>query len=529
MSGTPAPSGKVLVLEDDPGIRRLERSALERHGYRVELAANISEARAVLAGGGIDLLLLDYRLEEGENGLEFYRQLQAEGRDLPAILVTGFGDEQRIAEALRLGVRDFIPKALNFYELVPATVERVLTLVQQERRLQEAETASRAKDDFLATLSHELRTPLTPVLALVSQLRTDARLPEEVREDLTTIHRNVELEARLIDDLLDLTRITRGKLELRAETVDLRPLVEHAVKTCFTAEALKKEIVFRSVLPAEPMPVRGDSARLTQVLWNLLKNAIKFTPPQGSITLSAGVEKRGDRSWIVVRVADSGLGIEQSVLPRIFGAFEQGNRAITRCYGGLGLGLAISKAIMDLHGGEISAESAGPGQGATFSIWLPLLALPAGSGPVSDRAVVAASAAPAPESRAGRLLLVEDHRDTAAIMARMLRRAGFEVTAAGGVADALAKMETLCAANGVPGAAPHPLPLVVSDLGLPDGSGLELMAALLQKHPVRGIALSGFGMEEDVRRSQEAGFSRHLTKPINLETLIATIREVAAS
>ena len=264
------------------------------------------------------------------------------------------------------------------------------------------------------------------------------------------------------------------------------------------------------------------------MLWNLLKNAIKFTPQQGRITLSAGLERRGDRPWVLVKVVDSGLGIEPSILPRIFGAFEQGNRAITRSYGGLGLGLAISKAIMDLHGGEISAESAGPGRGSAFSIWLPLLPQPAGSG-LAAHVPAPPEASPGLEPPVTRLLLVEDHRDTAAIMARMLRRAGFEVTAAGGVADALAKMEILCAANGAAGSPPHALPLVVSDLGLPDGSGLDLMAALLRKRPVRGIALSGFGMEEDVRRSQEAGFARHLTKPINLDTLIAAIREVSAS
>src|SRR4051812_36302865 len=185
---TLAQAGTILVLEDDPGIGRLEIRHLERPGCRAELATSTAAAREILQRANVELLILDYQLAEPTNGLEFYRALLQEGCDVPAILVTGFGDEARVIEAMRAGVRDFIPKTPNFVELVAPTVERVMNQVRSERRLLAAEAAGRAKDHFLATLSHELRTPLTPVLALVSALQKDDRLPQDVREDMATVH-----------------------------------------------------------------------------------------------------------------------------------------------------------------------------------------------------------------------------------------------------------------------------------------------------------------------------------------------------
>ncbi len=525
MTGAPSLTGKVLVLEDDPGIRRLERAHLERAGHRVEIAGDIAEARAHLEAGGFELLLLDYKLAEGENGLEFYRALQREGRDLPAILVTGFSEEERVLEAMRAGVRDFIPKTPNFVELVAPTVERVLAQVRGERRLIEAEAAGRAKDNFLAALSHELRTPLTPVLAIVSELRTDDRLPPDLLEDIATIHRNITLEARLIDDLLDLTRIVRGKLELRLDTFDLRPVIEHALKTCSAVDAAAKRIACLPDFAAEPLHVRGDSARLTQVFWNLIKNGIKFTPDGGEVRVRARCETRAGRDWICVEVRDNGIGIEAAALPRIFGAFEQADRDITRRFGGLGLGLAISRAIIDLHGGALSAASEGAGRGSTFSLSLPACAAeekptPAPrQPPANDPAWLALAGA--------HLLLVEDHADTARIMGRILRRAGFHITTAASVAEALARLEEARTAVDATGRV-RPVQLLVSDLGLPDGTGADLMRQVRESHLLPGIALSGFGMEEDVRRAHEAGFSRHLTKPVDFENLLGAIREVLA-
>ena len=524
MSGAEA-ERHVLLLEDDPGIRHLVQRALEREGYRVLTAGDFAEARQHVAESPVDILLLDYQLSGTENGLDFYRQLQSEGRDVPAILITGFSDEVRILEAMRAGLRDLIPKTPNFVDLVPPTLERVFAQVNQERRLKEAEAASRAKDNFLATLSHELRTPLTPVLALVAAMREDLRLPEDLRADLGVVLRNVTLEARLIDDLLDLTRIARGKLELRLEAVDVAPLVEHALEAAREGDLSGKKIEWKLDLAPGPIPGQVDSARLTQIFWNVLKNAVKFTPAGGRICVSSRAVQTESGPSFQVTVRDSGLGIAPEALPRIFDAFEQGSRAITRTFGGLGLGLAISKALVELHGGTIFAQSDGLGTGAVFSIEFPLLA---SSVNPAESVSPASGIAPAELAADGlHLLLVEDHPDTAAIMARMLVRAGYRVTAAAKVKDALRKVEEAAQPTATDPAG-DPVRFVISDLGLPDGSGVELMAQLRARHQLRGIALSGYGMEEDVRRAHEAGFLRHLTKPVEFSSLLATLREVLA-
>jgi signal transduction histidine kinase len=524
----PRQRGNVLVLEDDPGIGRLQRLQLERAGFRVELTTSTTEAHARLAAHRIDLLMLDYQLSEPTNGLEFYRSLQKESREVPAILVTGYGDETRIIEAMRAGVRDFIPKTPNFIELVAPTVERVMKQVQAERQLLEAEAASRAKDNFIATLSHELRTPLTPVLALVSALQRDGRLPQDVQEDMGTIYRNIELEARLIDDMLDITRIAKGKLELQFETIDIRPIIEHAIKTCCAHEAAEKMTVCHEKLAAGEHVARVDAARLTQVFWNLFKNAIKFTPVGGQIFVRTRREEERGSHWLVVEVEDTGIGIAPHILPRVFGAFQQGDRSITQQFGGLGLGLAISKAIVEAHGGTIAAASPGTNFGSTFTVRLPLSGAATASVEVepADRGSAEATHVSAPMH--AHLLLVEDHPDTAHVMARMLRRAGFQVTAASSLAQAVAETEAARKTVDDSGRM-RPMRLVISDLGLPDGSGYDLMRKLRADHRLRGIALSGFGMEEDVRRAEEAGFSRHLTKPVDFDQLLTAIRELLAT
>jgi signal transduction histidine kinase/methylmalonyl-CoA mutase cobalamin-binding subunit len=522
------PIGAILVLEDEPGIGRLQRLQLERAGHQVALATDTAQAREILAIGRVALLVLDYQLPEPINGLEFYRSLVAEGCDVPAILVTGYGDETLIIEAMRAGVRDFIPKTPNFVELVVPTVDRVMKTVRAERQLHAAEAASRAKDHFLATLSHELRTPLTPVLALVSALQRDDRLPRDVQEDMATIHRNIELEARLIDDMLDLTRISRGKLVLQFVTADIRPIIEHAIKTCCSHIAAEKLITCHAELAEGEHIARVDPARMTQVFWNLLKNAIKFTPVGGEIFIRSHKEADGPRPGIVVEIEDTGMGIAPEILPRIFGAFEQGDRSITQQFGGLGLGLAISKAIVEAHGGTIRAASPGLDQGARFTVWLPsshaaeaTVEMPKAECPKCDepRAL---------DHTAAHLLLVEDHADTAQVMARMLRRTGFHVTVATTLAQALEEAQAARKTVDDNGRS-RPIRLVISDLGLPDGTGHELMRELSRTHGLRGIALSGFGMEEDVRRAEQAGFARHLTKPVDFDSLLANIRELLAT
>jgi PAS domain S-box-containing protein len=367
-----------------------------------------------------------------------------------------------------------------------------------------AESANRAKDAFLAALSHELRTPLNPVLMAATALEADPRWPPDLRDELRMIRRNVELEARLIDDLLDLTRITQGKMSFHLEMVDAHAKIRHAVEIC-RGEARAKQLRLDLELRARRHRVRADAARLQQVVWNLVKNAVKFTPEGGSVTVRT--EDAG-ADTLRITVADTGVGIEPDLLPRIFAAFEQGGPATTRRFGGLGLGLAISRAIVEAHGGTLSASSPGPGRGATFCVEL---------GGATDPDAEAAAAAPAEEAgpaRPLRVLLVEDHADTARVLARLLSRAGHEVTTASGVAAALERASAV------------PLDLLICDLGLPDGSGLEVMRRL---RPLPGIALTGYGMEQDVRRAHEAGFLAHLTKPVDFAELDSAIRRVAAA
>jgi len=384
-------------------------------------------------------------------------------------------------------------------------------LAREQAARAQAEAASKAKDHFLATLSHELRTPLNPVLMTVSAMQTDPALPPRLREDVDLVRRNVELESKLIDDLLDLTRIARGKLELCPEAVDLHGVLEHAVETCCAEDARRKHLAVTTELAASRRFVWGDSARLSQVFWNLLKNAVKFTPDGGAI----GLRTRDDpeTAAIVVTVTDTGIGIEPDAAARIFDAFEQENRGITRRFGGLGLGLAICKALVDLHGGTIAVSSDGKGKGATFTVRLATVREPAArrarprSGEPERR----------PANGDGRpvaVLLVEDHEMTARVMSRLLRQAGYDMTVAPDVETAKRLTDA------------RRFDVVISDLGLPDGTGLDVMKHLRARHGIPAIAVSGYGMEEDVRQTREAGFSEHLVKPIDLPKLQAAIARV---
>ncbi|MDQ6655956.1 MAG: ATP-binding protein, partial [Verrucomicrobiota bacterium] len=313
-----------------------------------------------------------------------------------------------------------------------------------ERAKHDAEQASRAKDQFLAMLSHELRTPLTPVLMTIAALRRRADLDEEMQFDLEVLQRNVELEALLIDDLLDLTRIAHGKLQLNNDAVDIHASIEHALQIS-AADIAGKQLTVRRQLTATEHHSWADAARIQQVFWNLVKNAVKFTPAGGTIDVRT---RNGPAHEIVAEIADSGVGIPPQFLSRIFDAFEQGERTTTSEFGGLGLGLAISKRVLDMHGGTIEAASVGVDQGATFTVTLQ--AMPTS---LLDTPVVFLPTEPA--GTAARILLVEDHEDTARVLRRILEHGGYEVAHANCVAAGRRLAET------------GNFDLVVSDLGLP--------------------------------------------------------------
>jgi PAS domain S-box-containing protein len=373
-----------------------------------------------------------------------------------------------------------------------------------------AEAASRAKDRFLAVLSHELRTPLTPVLFAVTSLLDGDEAPA-LRPTFDMIRRNVELEARLIDDLLDVTRIDRGTLPLDPRNLDAHDAVREAVEIC-RGEIEQGSLALRIDLAAAEHHVEADPARLQQVVWNLLRNAAKFTLPGGAITVRSRNQpspRPGGRPRLVLEVEDTGVGIEEEALPRIFEAFEQaessrGHRS------GLGLGLAIGRSLAEAHGGSLSVTSPGPGRGSTFVLEIPTVPRPA---PKVEPTTPSESRPPRP--RGLRILLVEDNKDTLNYIALVLRSRGHQVTTAARLSDALRA------------AADQELDLLVSDIELPDGTGLELIRQL-GGGAIAGVAMSGYGSEEDVQASRQAGFAEHLIKPVDVNRLEAAIERVSS-
>jgi PAS domain S-box-containing protein len=396
------------------------------------------------------------------------------------------------------------------------------------RAKEAAEAANKAKDEFLAVLSHELRTPLTPVLAAVAMLEEDKAVPQHIHEEIELIRRNIEVEARLIDDLLDVTAIVRGKIVLNRHLVDVRQLLEHAMQNYCSATAERKQLDVTIDVTATDTHVLADSSRMTQVFWNLLQNACKFTPRGGAIhirmfnepALHSGNGSSGAADHqpdLVVAIRDTGIGISAEAIPRIFDAFEQGERSRTRQFGGLGLGLAISRAIVDLHGGSLTANSEGKDRGAELIIRLRTVAPKAAEAATPQR--LPASSTPAPRVR---ILLVEDHNDTADQLVRLLQRDGHSVTRAGDVREARRHLDEACPDGSCA------FDLLVSDLGLPDGSGHDIMREVASRFSMPGIALSGYGMKEDVDASLSAGFCRHITKPVDWAELRAAIDAAVA-
>jgi PAS domain S-box-containing protein len=399
--------------------------------------------------------------------------------------------------------RDSAGRVVALLGVVHDITDRKTAHDELRRAKEQAERASEAKSEFLATLSHELRTPLTPVLLTVSLMESHPQLPPDLSEDVALIRRNVELESRLISDLLDLTRIERGKLQLDVQDVDLHLLIRSAIDIC-QREASARLLVD---LGATRHTVRGDSTRLQQIFWNLINNAQKFTPAQGQITVRSFDAPGG---MVRVEVADTGAGIDAAVLPRLFNAFEQGEVRAVRQQAGLGLGLAISRRLAEAHGGTITAASAGRGHGATFTVDLPVVA-------VFDRDVAGHRTAPAAQATQPlNVLLVEDHEATLHVLSKLLRGLGHRVTGVSSVATAT----TAADRDG--------FDLIISDLGLPDGSGLDVIRHLRERYHGRAIALTGYGMESDIAASRDAGFVEHLTKPVDLTALQAAIHRVCS-
>jgi PAS domain S-box-containing protein len=484
----------IIAIDERGRIEWLNPAALRIFGYSAEelIGQNVHVLMPEPYHSQHNQYLSNYRQTGQAKIIGIGREVQGRRKD-----GTAFPIDLAISE-VRLGDR----------RMFTGIVRDITQRKEAERLLVEAkeaaEAASRAKDQFLAIVSHELRTPLTPILGAVSFLESKADLDLDTRDVLSTIRRNVQHEAQLVDDLLNLTRLSRGKIELHHEVLDAHTLLRNLL-TEFEAEFDGKKLALVTALRARDRHIWADPHRIQQVFSNLLSNAIKFTPEGGQISVRT-LNADGDR--LRIEFADSGIGIEPELLDRLFRPFEQGEKTITRRYGGLGLGLAISKGIVDLHGGKLAAYSEGKDKGATFV--LEFCNVTAAEGPVS----------PAVHDLKGvklRVLLVEDHQDTLRVMGKMLKAMGCTVIPAASVREAVELAET------------EPFDVLVSDIGLPDGSGVDIIQRLQakQKTAIKAIALSGFGQPEDLLRSRDAGFMDHLVKPIDFHRLETLLKQVA--
>ena len=412
--------------------------------------------------------------------------------------------------------RDIAERRRMEAERQNAAAERERLLQSERAARSEAERASRVKDEFVAMLSHELRTPLNAILGwthLMSQSRDDRDI---VARGIDVIVRNTRVQAQLISDLLDMSRIVSGKLRLTIEKVDMKPLVESAIETVQQSADAKHIPIRRHLEPTSP--IAGDSARIQQIVWNLLWNAVKFTPESGTIVV--GLRQREFN--VELTVSDTGVGIRREFLPHIFERFEQGNASITRRFGGLGLGLAIVRHLVDLHGGTIHAESEGEGKGARFTVLLP-------TGTVATTSDPATQPAPAELVAVGgdsdalqgmRVLVVEDEKDTLDFLRRFLVSRGAEVVAATSAAEAL----RLLPASRVN--------VLVSDIGLPDVDGYELLREVRRMDTsasggIPAIALTAYARAEDRLLAFRAGYQAHVAKPVDPHQLAATIVDLA--
>ncbi|MFZ0260081.1 MAG: ATP-binding protein, partial [Pseudolabrys sp.] len=388
---------------------------------------------------------------------------------------------------------------LTAMALAAAMAERRRIEAALEAQKALVEAANRTKDNFLAMLSHELRTPLSPVLLAVENLQNEWPKRPEIAPALEMIRRNIGVEQHLIDDLLDVTRISKGKLTLNLTSVNAHGQIRNVVETC-RSEWAGKKIRLQLDLTAGDRFVVADETRFQQIVWNLVQNAIKFSRDEGVVMISTVNESPGE---LTIIVQDHGIGIEPEAMNRIFNPFEQGERSLKRRFGGLGLGLAISKSLAEAHAATLTAMSEGLNRGATFRLTIKTSALIAHDGTISLPV----------QARVRwvlRILLVDDHIDTCTVMGKLLAARGHRVTVAHDMKSALERIE----AGG--------FDVVISDVGLPDGSGTELISK--SKNRLVGIAMSGFGTDADARRSLEAGFSQHLIKPVTMEKLDAALQ-----
>ncbi len=521
----------ILLVDDDVVDRRAVKRLLHGAGLEATVCERTNRAGALEAARAerFDCILLDYRLP-GIDGVTLLRELRNGGIGSPVVALTGQGDEEVAVELMKAGAADYLNKngltserlqrSLRYaMALQRAEDERGLLLEREHQARVEAQAANRAKDEFLATLSHELRTPLNAILGWAQLLGGGQLSPETAARAVEIIERNTRLQAQLIDDLLDLSRIITGKLRLEQKVVEVRSIVDAALESVLPAATGKRVALVREG-GDDRDAIFCDPTRLQQVLWNLLSNAIKFTPSGGRVTLAV---EREDSS-IALAVKDTGIGIEPDFLPHVFDRFRQQDPASTRKHGGLGLGLSIVRHLVELHGGSVEAFSDGAGCGATFVVRVPVSPVTAGDD--GDGGVEGQPAQDHQPSLVGiDVLVVDNDADARSLIATILEGRGAEVRAVESAAAALAAI-----------AARRP-DVLLSDIAMPGEDGYALIRQIRQNEPpavppLPAAALTAYASIGDRAQALHAGFQTHLAKPIEparLTTIVAALSGRAAA
>jgi signal transduction histidine kinase len=527
-SNAPDNQERILVVDDEESLRITTAAILEKDGYIVDTASSGDEAISLLRNIDYDLVLTDLHMEGGD-GLTVLGQIRRQAPLTISVVLTGFASVESAIAALQEGAYDYLVKPCDI-ETMRHTIKRGvehrrLMLAEQKARAdleqlnrelesriqertieltrlnEELAEANRAKDVFLATLSHELRTPLTPVVGWIKLLRNGTLDSGGIAQALDAIERNAWLQSRLIDDLLDTSRIATGKLHFEPQPIDLNASVKAAIDTVLTSAATRTIDLAVHLSPL-PIIVMGEPIRLQQIAWNLISNAIKFTEPGGKVTVVT--ERDGAQGQLIVE--DTGVGISSEFLPHVFDRFRQADGSTSRLHGGLGLGLAIAHALSKMHGGILEAQSEGSGRGAKFMLRLQL----------------ARETQPRPEPPRQKrrslegvtVLVVEDSEDTLLLLKTVFAQAKANVLAASTAAEALSLVLQ---------SIPH---LILSDIGMPDTDGYELIKRIRSLPgfgEIPAIAISGYASEDDRKRAVEAGYNALMAKPISVDGLFDLI------
>ena len=524
---------RLLVVDDEESLRITTAAILENEGYIVDTASSGDEAVTLLNNTDYDLVLTDLHMEGGD-GLSVLSQIRRHAPLTISVVLTGFASVESAIAALQEGAYDYLVKPCDI-ESMKHTIRRGvehrrLMLAEQkartdlhqlnldlEKRIEERTAelkllnvelaeANRAKDIFLATLSHELRTPLTPVVGWIKLLRSGALDEKSVSQALDAIERNAWLQSRLIDDLLDTSRIATGKLHFEPKPTDLNAVVKAAVDTVLATAAARNIELSISLWPTS-LVVMGEPVRLQQIAWNLVSNAIKFTDPGGKVRVTTGL--KGTQAHL--EVVDTGVGIAAEFLPHVFDRFRQADGSTSRRHGGLGLGLAIADALAKMHGGRLEALSEGAGKGSCFTLRVELAP--------TNKIVIETPEEKVHSLQGLHVLIVEDSTDTLELLRMIFDREGAKVTTAASAAEALQEAVTK---------RPH---IIISDIGMPETDGYQLLEQLrlipgLRQVPA--IAISGYASEEDRERALSVGYMALVPKPIDVDVLFSLIQDLKA-